>query len=135
MSGWPNRVLRSLDIALLTCVLLLPPSVPPLLSPTSAIAMAAGAPADADREPGHVSDESMTADHERVTGDFERINTAKAFFIERTSALRRPHNCSASVPEAYRGVFAPALDPTQQFNETAAAIAREVLGSTTYAGF
>ena len=85
-----------------------------------------------DSEPGHVSDESMNVDFQRIRADREKIDIARDFYLERTVGLRRPHNCSDSVPESYRHVLAPegAGNSTYEYNATAAAIAREVLGST-----
>ena len=85
-----------------------------------------------DREPGHVSDESMSVDFQRIKADREKINITRDFYLKRTVDLRRPHNCSDSVPESYRHVLAPegARDPTYSYNATEAAISREVLGST-----
>ena len=125
-----HRMLRLLIITFLMFMLLLSLNMPSLsLSPSSISSVAVASAAPTENEPGHVSDESMNVDHESIREDFENIKVAREFYLQRTGALRRAHNCSDFVPESFRGVLAPQLsDPT--YNATAAAIAREVLGST-----
>ena len=138
-----HRMLRMLVITALTFVLLslsapslfLTPSSASASSASAAVASASTAPSpptekenQKENEPGHVSDKSMNVDHESIRQDFEKIKAARDFYLQRTAALRRPHNCSSFVPKAFAEVLAPQpSDPT--YNATAAAFAREILGS------
>jgi hypothetical protein len=125
-----QRMLRLLGITVLTFMLLLSLSAPPFsLSPSSTSSATVASAAATENEPGHVIDKSMNVDHESIREDFEKIKVAREFYLQRTGALRRPHNCSAFVPEYFRGVLAPQLNDST-YNATAAGIAREILGST-----
>lgn len=125
MNRW-LQVIRSPAVTVLMFALLLPPS-PLLFLQMSAIV--SGSPSN--RELGHVSDEEMEVDVDRVTGDFEKIGVAKAFFLEHTAELRRPRDCSDAVPKDFRGMLAPNFKPNPKYNATDAAVAREILGSST----
>ena len=124
-----HRMFRLLVITIFMFMLLL--SLKSLsLSPSSASSTAVASAAPTENEPGHVNEENMNVDHESIRRDFENIKVARDFYLQRTGALRRPHNCSKFVPASFHDVLAPQLsDPT--YNATAAAIAREVLGSPT----
>ena len=72
---------------------------------------------------------SLSADLESIVHDRAKIIMTQRFFLEHTSELRRPRNCSESVPPALRAVIDAARDDSSPLSPDSKKVT-EILGDS-----